>query len=195
MSDDQNRDESSTTEQLGRAFASTRAVLKTVHEGQLDAATPCASWDVRSLINHFVGTARWAAATINESPEATDEDYVSGDALTSYDASARTALAAFATPGALGRTVTLAFGQFSGVALMNLAATDQFTHGWDLACAIGHPTDLDPDLAEELLSRARSDFPAADRGPDGQALFGPVLAPRTGASSADRLAAFLGRST
>jgi DNA-directed RNA polymerase specialized sigma24 family protein len=40
---------------------------------------------------------------------------------------------------------------------MSLAATDQFTHGWDLARALGHPTDLDPELAGELLTRARTD--------------------------------------
>jgi uncharacterized protein (TIGR03083 family) len=50
------------TDVLGRAFASTRAVLAEVQAGQLAAPTPCAAWDVRALINHFVGTARWAAA-------------------------------------------------------------------------------------------------------------------------------------
>ncbi|GAA2346114.1 maleylpyruvate isomerase N-terminal domain-containing protein [Dactylosporangium salmoneum] len=49
---------------LARAFASTRAVLSTVEPDQLDLSTPCASWDVRSLIDHFVGTARWAGDTI-----------------------------------------------------------------------------------------------------------------------------------
>jgi hypothetical protein len=33
---------------------------------------------------------------------------------------------------------------FPGAALLGLAATEQFTHGWDLARAIGQHTDLDP---------------------------------------------------
>jgi uncharacterized protein (TIGR03086 family) len=183
------------TEELARAFASTRSVLRAVRADQLDEATPCASWDVRLLINHFIGTAHWAGATVSASTQVPDEDFAGDDALASYDQSIRTTLAAFQAPGALERTLTLAFGQYSGAALMRLATTDQFTHGWDLARAIGHPTNLDPDLADELLARARTEIPAAYRGPDAQALFGPIREPHAGAGAADRLAAFLGRST
>jgi uncharacterized protein (TIGR03086 family) len=182
------------TGQLGRAFVSTRAILAKIQAGQLDAPTPCASWDVRALISHFVGTARWAAATISTGAEVADEDYAAGDFLASYDESIRGALAAFGSAGALERTVTLPFGEFSGAALMGLAATDQFTHGWDLARAIGHHTDLDPELAGELLTRARTEIPGAYRGPGGTTLFGPIVEAPAGACPADRLAAFLGRS-
>jgi hypothetical protein len=51
--------------------------------------------------------------------------------------------------------VRLPFGEISEAGLMTMAATDQFTHGWDLARAIGLPTDLDPGLAGELLGQAR----------------------------------------
>jgi hypothetical protein len=59
------------TEPLARALASTRTVLAQVKAGQLDAPTPCASWDVRALTGHFTGTAYWAATTISgiEAPE------------------------------------------------------------------------------------------------------------------------------
>jgi uncharacterized protein (TIGR03086 family) len=185
-------DKTINTEELGRAFASTRAVLERVRAEQMDAATPCASWDVRALINHFIGTAGWAAAAINSAVQPPDEDYAA-DALASYDQRVQVALDAFSAPGVPDRAITLAFGQYSGAALMNLVATEQFTHGWDLARAIGHRTDLDPGLAVELLSRARFEIPEAYRGSDGQALFGPIIAPRVGASAADELAAFLGR--
>ena len=181
-------------QQLSRSFVSTRAVLASVRPDQLDAGTPCASWDVHALINHFIGSARWAAATIGASVEITDTDYAAGDFLASYDDGIKVALAAFESDGALEKTVKLAFGEFSGVALMGMAATDQFVHGWDLARAIGHHSDLDPDLADELLSRARVAIPDAYRGADGVALFGPILEAPAGAHPADRLAAFLGRS-
>lgn len=101
---------------------------------------------------------------------------------------------AFAADGALEAAVRLPFGEFSGAALMVLAATDHFTHGWDLARSIGLPTDLDPNLAEELLGQARLGVTDAMRGVDGQAPFGPaVVAPAT-AGPADRLAAWLGRA-
>jgi len=181
------------TDALGRAFASTRAVLAEVQPGQLEARTPCASWDVRALINHFVGTARWAAVTISGGVQVADEDYTAGDFVARYDESIQAALAAFGAEGALDAAVTLPFGEFSGAAFMSLAATDQFTHGWDLARAIGHPTDLDPELAGELLTRARTAILEAYRGPDGVAPFGPIAQAPAGASPASRLAAFLGR--
>ena len=159
------------TEQLDRASASTRAVLVTVGPGQLDAPTPCVSWDVRALINHFAGSARWAAATISGG-EAADEDYAAGDFLAGYDRNIAVALAAFGAPGALAKTVQLPFGEFSGAALMRLAAREQFAHGWDLARALGQHTDLDPLLAEELLAQARTEILDAYRGPDGTAFLG-----------------------
>jgi uncharacterized protein (TIGR03086 family) len=181
-------------EMLGRAFAVTRTVLTKVGRDQLTAATPCQSWDVRALINHFVGSARWGASAVaGTGYEVTDEDYAAGDYLAHYDAGIEAALAAFGSPGVRDKRIELAFGEFSGADLMGMVARDQFTHGWDLARAIGYPTDLDPQLADELLTRARAEILDAYRGPDGEAIFGPVVEAPAGAGPADRLAAFLGR--
>jgi uncharacterized protein (TIGR03086 family) len=211
------------TRSLDLAFASTRAILAQVQEGQLGAPTPCVSWDVRTLISHFIGTARWAASAVSATDEAatdeaatdeaatdeaatdeaaTDEagdaastgDYGAADLLASYDEAIETALAAFGSAGVLEKTVSLPFGEFSGADLMGLTARDQFTHGWDLARAIGHDTDLDPELAGELLIQARTEITEAFRGPDGVAFFGPAADAPASASPADRLAAFLGRA-
>jgi uncharacterized protein (TIGR03086 family) len=103
------------------------------------------------------------------------------------------AVAAFATEGALDRMVRLPFGEFPGAVLRDLAAMEQFTHGWDLARAIGYSADLDPALAAGLLSKARLAITDAYRGPDGAALFGPAAEAPAGAGPADQLAAFLGR--
>jgi uncharacterized protein (TIGR03086 family) len=181
-------------EQLNRALANTRAVMAKVSPGQLDAPTPCRSWDVRALINHVIGSARWAAVTISSGEAAADGDYAAGDFVASYDESIAAALTAFGVPGALDRTIQLSFGDYSGAGLMVVACTDQFAHGWDLARAIGHHTDLDPELAEDLLVHARAGIPDAFRGPDGVAPFGPLVEAPAGAGAADRLAAFLGRS-
>lgn len=180
--------------ELNRAFLSTLGVLVNVQPQDLGAPTPCASWDVRKLVNHFVGTARWWAATIAGEAAVADTDHVDGDFVAAYDESIRIAVAAFEADGALQRTVQLPFGEFPGAVLLGLAATEQFTHGWDLARAIGHPTDLDPVLATGLLSQARVAITDAYRGPDGEALFGPAALAPTGAGPADQLAAFLGRS-
>ncbi len=179
---------------LARAFASTRAVLSTVKPDQLELPTPCASWDVRALVNHFVGTARWAADLIAGTADTPEQDYAAGDFLAAYDGQAAAALVAFAADGALDRTVSLPFGDLSGTEFRDLVSTDQFTHGWDLARATGHDTDLDPELAAALLARTRVTILDAYRGPEGVAPFGTIVEPRPDACRADRLAAFLGRA-
>jgi uncharacterized protein (TIGR03086 family) len=180
-------------DELNRAFASTQAIVAKVQPGDLDAPTPCASWDVRALINHFVGTARWWAVTVTGEGGAPDADYAAGDFAAAYQESIRIATAAFETDGVLEKTVRLPFGEFPGAALLSLAAMEQFTHGWDLARALGHHTDLDPQLAAGLLSQARLAITDAFRGPDGEGLFGSAQEAPAGAGPADRLAAFLGR--
>lgn len=183
--------------ELDQAFDSTLAILAKVEPSQLAAPTPCASWDVRALINHFVGTARWwartAAAGAAAEGEAADADYASGDFVAAYEESIQLAVATFKAEGILEKMIVLPFGEFPGVALRGFAATDQFAHGWDLARAIGHHANLDPDLAAGLLSQSRIAITDAFRGPDGQAPFGPVRTAPGGARPADQLAAFLGR--
>jgi uncharacterized protein (TIGR03086 family) len=127
--------------ELDQALKGTLAILTKVQPRDLNAATPCASWDVRALVNHFVGTARWWAATIAGSGDGGDEDYTAGDFVAAYEESIRIAVAAFGADGALARTVRLPFGGFPGSVLLGLAAMEQFTHGWDLARATGQPAE------------------------------------------------------
>jgi uncharacterized protein (TIGR03086 family) len=177
---------------LDRAFASTSSILAKVQPDHLALPTPCASWDVRMLISHFTGSARWAAAMISGGEPDTGD--AAGDFTARYEESIRAALSAFGADGALDRTVSLPFAELTGAGLMVLCAREQFTHGWDLARAIGLPADLDPDLADELLTEARGAGLDAFRGPDGTAFFGAQTHVPPGAGAADRLAAFLGRA-
>ena len=179
--------------ELDRAMQSTLAILTKVQPADLDAPTPCASWNVRALINHFVGTARWWAGVLVGEADITDADYAGGDFVAAYEESIRIALAAFEADGALSRMVRLPFGEFPGAVVRGMAALDQFTHGWDLARALGYPTDLDPGLATQLLGQARIAITDAYRRPDGEAPFGSVVQAPAGAGPADQLAAFLGR--
>jgi uncharacterized protein (TIGR03086 family) len=181
---------------LSSAFGSTLGVLRSVGRGDLDKPTPCASWDVRALINHFIGTARWWAAQISgdDGIDGADEDYAAGDFVAAYEESIRIALGAFGAHGAMERTVKLPFGEFPGALVQGFAATDQFTHGWDLARAVGVATDLAPDLSVALLGLAELSIDDSLRGPDAEAPFGPARRAPDGSSAADRLAAFLGRA-
>lgn len=188
-----------TTENLERAFASTRKVLAGVKPDQLDDSTPCMSWDVRRLINHIVGGTHFFAMSTEAgaSPDADtteDTDFAGGDFLAAFEDGSAKAVSAFGAPGAQEKMIKLPFGEFPGAAFMALATTDTFTHGWDLARATGQDTDLDPELAAQLLEGARMFIPEQFRGPDGVAPFGPIVEAPDDAPPAAQLAAFLGRA-
>jgi uncharacterized protein (TIGR03086 family) len=187
------------TETIANVFAGTRRVLSNVRPDQLAQPTPCASWDVRRLINHIVGGSHWFAITANagaapEVDDTEDTDYTAGDMVASYDDGISESLAAFGAPGAEEKMVKLPFGEFPGAVFLAFATIDHFTHGWDLAKATGQPTDLDSEIALQLLDQAQMMVPDQFRGPDGVAPFGPIVDAPVSARAADRLAAFLGRT-
>lgn len=183
------------TTNLELAFASTRSVLANVTADQLSAPTPCESWDVRALINHIVGVASFFAGTVNSgvAPTMEEIDYTAGDMVATYDDGIAQAVAAFGTTGAFEKMLELPFGTLPGAVFYGIATTDAFTHGWDLARATGQSTDLDPTLAAELLVGARAFIQPAFRGDDGVKPFGAEQPAPPNATTADALAAFLGR--
>jgi uncharacterized protein (TIGR03086 family) len=186
------------TEALAQAFAMTREILDNVKSDQYDDPTPCVSWNVRAVVNHVVEGANWFALCVNggaaPDPDPTHGvDYAAGDVMASYDTGVRDSLAAFGAPGAQERIIKLPFGDMPGAMFMGIAMNDVFVHGWDLAKATGQATDLNPQMATQLLEQLRAFLPENLRGPDGQAPFGPETLAPEGAAPADRLAAFLGR--
>jgi uncharacterized protein (TIGR03086 family) len=181
------------TQPFEQAVASARSVLSGVQSGQFSDPTPCASWDVKELINHIIGGQYFFAAGMAGSPPPSDApDFAAGDYMDAFDEAASQATGAFGEDGALGRMVTMPFGEMPGMAVMGLATTDTFTHAWDLAKATGQDTDLAPELAAALLEQSKANIQDAFRGPEG-APFGPEQQAPDGASNADQLAAFLGR--
>ena len=182
------------TAPLEQAIASTHVVLTNVSPQQLDGPTPCANWTVRELINHIVGGQYFFAAGAAGQPLAGDgTDFSAGDFVAAFDEGAAACVIAFNTDGVMTKTLKLPFGEMPGAAFLGLAATDTFTHGWDLAKATGQDTDLAPELAGALLQGARTLIPEAFRSSDG-AVFGAEQPAPEGSSAADQLAAFLGRT-
>ncbi|HEV7525259.1 MAG TPA: TIGR03086 family metal-binding protein [Acidimicrobiia bacterium] len=183
------------TADLERAFATTRSVLANVTSDQLSNPTPCQSWNVRDLINHFVGVSRWCAEAANSgvasAPPTTD--FTIGDMPATYDEGIAQAVDAFGRPGALDKAITLPFGSLPGAVYLGIITTDAFTHGWDLARATGQSTDLDPEFAAKLLEGSRAFIQPAFRGEDTIRPFGAEQPAPPDATNADALAAFLGR--
>ena len=128
-----------TTETLERAFASTRQVLSNVKDDQLSDPSPCESWTVGDVINHVIGGSFWFAASVNDgkAPPTPGTDFTGGDRVATYDDGIKQAVAAFGAPGAMEKMVELPFGTFPGAFFIQIATTDAFAHGWDLAKATG----------------------------------------------------------
>ncbi len=124
-----------------------------VGDGQWTAATPCADWDVRTLVNHVLGEVRWAVplfegATVAEVGGRFDGDLLGDDPVARWDAAAREALAAMDDEGAMDRIVHLSFGDFQGRVYSMQLFADLLIHGWDLAVATGQDARLDPELVD-----------------------------------------------
>ena len=163
---------------LELANASTEKVLANVTHSQLGMASPCASWQVRDVVNHLVGNNFWFEAIAsdgvaperpdNAKPNETEIDYVAR-----FREGSTKAVAAFQS--AMDKTLDLPWAQMPASAFILMASADQFVHGWDLARATGQPVDLAPDLASQFLEFYRQAIADEFRGPDPAAPFGPLV--------------------
>jgi uncharacterized protein (TIGR03086 family) len=181
---------------LRRACDSTGTVLAALRPADLDRPTPCASWTVRDVVNHVLGGTGFFAELAETGMVADgdeDPDFTAGDFNGTFRSQASRLVAAFSAPGAMDRILAMPFGGMPGSIVVWIAAGDIFTHGWDLARATGQPSDLDPELAAQLLAQIEKLLPDSMRGPEGEAPFGPRAEAAASAPAADRLAAFEGR--
>ena len=83
--------------------------------------------------------------------------------MEAYTESADAMIAAFREPGALGRMVTMPFGEFPAAGLAAFRFTDLLAHAWDLAEATDQDSDLRPDLCESALAMSRERLDGRDR--------------------------------
>lgn len=157
--------------------------------------SPCTEWDARGVVNHLIGGVKMVAVCVPGGSIDHAElggDLGGADPAATFRGIADDAVAAFRNdPSVLGRPVKMPFGEMPGGAVAAIFASDHFTHAWDLAKATGQSTDLDPELAEYLLESSKG-FVGEDFRKPG--FFGNEVNAPAGATAADRLAAFLGRS-
>jgi uncharacterized protein (TIGR03086 family) len=131
-----------------QAVTASRPVVAAVRPEQLDDPTPCRLWKVRDLINHMIDAPTFAAIVMEtgDFSNQTDEsvDHAAGDYLTDYDAATSRAIASFRAEGAMSKLVKLPFGELPGAGFVNIAISDAFAHGWDLAKATPPPPQWPP---------------------------------------------------
>ncbi|MGY1844168.1 TIGR03086 family metal-binding protein [Modestobacter sp. SYSU DS0875] len=179
-----------------RAQAQFTDRVDAVEPGQWDApALP--EWSVADLVAHLTSEQLWVPSLLAGEPletvaqrMPTDTDELIGtDPLTAWDTAADGALAAWADPAVLDRTVQLSAGPASAADYLTEMTADLTVHAWDLARAVGGDTHLDPELAAAAFRYAE-----ANLGDDGQpGLFAAPVEPPPGADLQTRLLARFGR--
>ena len=183
------------SDQLAYQRDTLRGLVAGVTSDQLPLPTPCTDWDVRGLINHFVGGAGMFAAAFNGveldiDPDAPMPDLVGDDPLGAFDGAIAMFNAAVDQPGAMDRTISLPFGQLPAPMVLELLKFDLLVHCWDLATATGQPFDPPVDAVEYGLDAAKVIISREMRNGD---TFCDEVVLDTHATPIERLVAFTGR--
>jgi uncharacterized protein (TIGR03086 family) len=178
-----------------RATEQAVALIKTVRLEQLGDPTPCTEFDVRTLLSHVVGGTR-RIAVVGEggdglamppfADEVADDDWTAA-----YDEARTRVLAAWESDARMAAPVRVPWGEVPGAAALSGYVLELVTHTWDLSEALGHPLELDPELAGFALTTAQRVLPADGR--DDSVPFGAVRPVGEGADVYGRLAAWMGR--
>jgi uncharacterized protein (TIGR03086 family) len=163
-----------------------------VRADQWSGPTPCADWDVRTLVNHLVYEERWAVPLFAGATVADVGDKFEGDLLGANPAravreAARDAEAAIG--GDPQRPVHLSFGDFPAAEYAYQLLADHLIHAWDLAVAI----DNDPRLDPELVRTVGEWFADKEETYRMAGAIGPRVPQPAGASEQDRLLGLFGR--
>lgn len=175
-----------------RAVAAATEIVDGIAADQYDLPSPCSEWTVRGVLNHLVIGNLMAEAIVAGGPHPDrNTDRLGEDPRAAFAASVAGTRAALAEPGVLERIVPTPIGAAPAAFLVQMRVAELLVHGWDMAKATGQSTDLDAELAGEVLAAWRA------RIGDGPRTALPFAQPRpvpADATAADRLAGFLGRT-
>jgi uncharacterized protein (TIGR03086 family) len=151
-----------------RAVAQFGERVRAVGDHQWHLPTPCADWDVHTLVNHVLNEERWmppllAGMTMEEVGDRFDGDLLGDDPVGNWEDAGREAVDAV-TEESLARTVHVSFGDISGQEYVTQLTIEHLIHGWDLARGIGADERMEPglvDLAFGYLEPRVEDWRAA----------------------------------
>jgi uncharacterized protein (TIGR03086 family) len=155
--------------------------------------TPCADWDVRTVVAHVVvGDAQVSTLVAGGQVERVEEfnpSVLGPNPLATWRGTAMAAIRAFSSPGSLERRYDHPIGHVRGRTIIGFRITDSLVHGWDLAQALGEDVLLDPEICEYCLDFW---FPMASGLPD-SGYYAPAVMPPEDSDAPTRLLALLGR--
>lgn len=179
-----------------RATEQIAALVATVRPEQLAGPTPCAEFDVRTLLSHLAGGTRRIAVVgaggdgmaVRPFLDGVEDDRWSA----AYDEVRTEVRKSWADNVRLDALVTVPWGEAPGRIALSGYVMEAVTHTWDLSESLGRPLVLDPELAEFALGIARRVLPD-ERRDDEELPFDSAVPAPEGADAYGRLAAYLGR--
>jgi uncharacterized protein (TIGR03086 family) len=184
---------------LERAVGHALACTNEVTPGQLASPTPCAEWDLRTLLAHICDSARVLREAIicgrisrmlSQVPEpAGPGPRWRTHPAAAFRAEARLLLGACAAESS-ERHVTIGDRQLTADLVAATGAIDLAVHGWDISAACGSDRPIPPVLARDLLEVACLVVDGAAR----PGLFGEQLKIPPVSCPGDKLVALLGRN-
>lgn len=181
--------------QLAASLDQVERQIDSMNPDDLGRPTPCAEFDVRTLLAHLVAVLRKLTVVRHggDFAEVADPaDDLGDDGREAFGRALAELERAWAPDAALEDDYTLPYGSMTGRELLDAYSHEFTVHAWDLCHALGGDDDLDPVLAEAALDWYALNVPANDRGKGGP--FGPATAVADDADPYTRLAAYVGRS-
>jgi uncharacterized protein (TIGR03086 family) len=133
------------------------AVVKGVDTRDLDRPTPCTDFDLRSLVNHFVGTTAALTRVARRQPlDAADpygsaKDPVAGDWQSELSGNLQQLGVAWSDLDAWAGTVDMGGGAMPATMIAEMSLAEMLLHGWDLARATGQELTVPREVGAELL--------------------------------------------
>jgi len=180
---------------LAKALDQTGAVIAATGPAQGALPTPCAGWDLRTLVNHVVYDARMFADTSQGLPRPpAGEDLIGDEWSAAYDAASGELIEVWRRPGATEGTIELPQGEIPKTWRVGQQLANFTVHAWDVAKATGQSPELDPGVGEMALAWGRENLKPEFRGGEGSGkVFGLEVQVRDDAPLYDRIAGFFGR--
>ncbi|MEW1910695.1 TIGR03086 family metal-binding protein [Kitasatospora sp. NPDC085895] len=171
-----------------------RHVRRAAAHDAWEAPTPCTEWTVRDLVGHLTSEHLWvppllAGRTVAEVGDRFDGDVLGDDPVAAWTAAAEASRAAFDASGALGRTVSLSYGDRPAEGYCREMTVDAIIHAWDLAVGVG--ADLAMDRAAAGFALAELEAYGGDLSSSG--VFGPAVPVPEDADTQARLLGLAGR--
>jgi uncharacterized protein (TIGR03086 family) len=160
---------------------------------QLSCPTPCAGWDLQTLLGHLSDSVGELTDLIGNpggaAPAAPPGPWPQGDPVARLRGQAARLRAACATARAAARLVAIGDREITASMVAVTGAIEITVHGWDIFAACGTHRPVPPGLASALLPAAALLVTPRTR----PGLFtGPIRLPSS-ARPGDQLLAFLGR--